>query len=143
MISTVAVDLRGHSNCISTRRHVSIVVVLLDVAAGVVLHTRFTSHPCHSSAIEAQLVLIFFHLEVDGPLLQLLQAHALIESMLDFVDHIVIRLVSLAIVVILVPHIGQVLHIWLELLEEDEAEGDECFRLNVLQVLGLLHRIDV
>ena len=80
---------------------------------------------------------------MDGPLLQLLQAHALIESMLDFVDHIVIRLVSLAIIVILVPHIGQVLHIWLELLEEDEAESDECFRLDVLQVLGLLHRIDV
>ena len=143
MISTVAVDLRGHPNCVSTRRHVSIVVVLLDVAARVVLHTRFASHPGHSSAIEAQLVLVFFHLEVDGPLLQLLQAHALIESMLDFVDHIVIRLVSLAIVVILVPHIGQVLHVGLELLEEDEAEGDECFRLDVLQVLGLLHRIDV
>ena len=63
--------------------------------------------------------------------------------MLDFVDHIVIRLVSLAIVVILVPHIGQVLHVGLELLEEDEAESDECFRLNVLQVLSLLHRIDV
>ena len=63
--------------------------------------------------------------------------------MLDFVDHIVIRLVSLAIVVILVSHIGQVLHVWLELLEEDEAEGDECFRLDILQVLGFLHRIDV
>ena len=63
--------------------------------------------------------------------------------MLDFVDHIIIRLVSLAIVVILVPHIGQVLHVGLELLEEDEAESYECFRLDVLQVLGLLHRIDV
>ena len=63
--------------------------------------------------------------------------------MLDFVDHIVIRLVSLAIVVILVLYIGQVLHVGLELLEEDEAESDECFRLDVLQVLGLLHRIDV
>ena len=143
MIGTIAVDLRGHSNCISTRRHVSIVVVLLDVAAGVVLHARLASHPCHSTTIEAQLVLVFFHLEVDGPLLQLLQAHALIESMLDFVDHIVIRLVSLAIVVILVLYIGQVLHVGLELLEEDEAESDECFRLDVLQVLGLLHRIDV
>ena len=63
--------------------------------------------------------------------------------MLNFVDHIVIRLVSLAIVVILVLYIGQVLHVGLELLEEDEAESDECFRLDVLQVLGLLHRIDV
>ena len=80
---------------------------------------------------------------MDGLLLQLLQSHALIESMLDFVDHIVIRLVSLAIVVILVLYIGQVLHVGLELLEEDEAESDECFRLDVLQVLGLLHRIDV
>ena len=78
-----------------------------------------------------------------GSLLQLLQTHALIESMFDFMDHIVIRLVSLAIVVILVPHIRQVLHVGLELLEKDEAEGDECFRLDVLQVLGLLHRIDV
>ena len=80
---------------------------------------------------------------MDGLLLQLLQAHALIESMLDFVDHIVILLVSLALVVILVPHIRQILHVWLELLEKDEAEGDECFRLDVLQILGLLHRIDV
>ena len=100
-------------------------------------------HSCHSTTIEAQLVLIFFHLEVDGPLLQLLQAHAIIESIFDFMDHIVVLLISLAIVVILVPHIGQVLHVGLELLEKDEAESDECFRLNILQVLGLLDRIDV
>ena len=119
------------------------VIILLDVAARVVLHALLAGHTCHSSTIEAQLVLVFFHFEVDSPLLQLLQAHALIESMFDFMDHIVIRLIGLAIVVILVPHIGQVLHVGLELLEKDEAESDECFRLHILQVLGLLDRIDV
>ena len=41
------------------------------------------------------------------------------------------------------PHIGQVLHVGLELLEENETEGDQGLRLDILKVLGLFHRIDV
>ena len=144
LINTVAtIYLRGHTNGLSSRRYISIVVILLDIPTRIVLHTLLVASHATRPPIEAQFVLVFLHLEVDSALLQLCQTLALIEGVLDLVDHIIVAHVSLAPVVILVPHIRQILHVWLELLEKDEAEGDECFRLHVLQILGLLHRIDV
>ena len=144
LINAVAtIYLRGHSNGLSSRRHISIVIILLDIPTRIVLHTLLVTSHASRPTIEAQLVLVFLHPEVDSALLQLCQTLALIEGVLDLVDHIIVAHVGLALVVILVPHIGQVLYVRLELLEENETEGDQGLRLDILQVLGLLHRVDV
>ena len=55
-------------------------------------------------------------------LLKLLQPCTVVEDMLDLVDHIGLGSVRVLFdVVLLVSEIGQVLHIWLQLLQQHQA----------------------
>ena len=45
-------------------------------------------------------------------------------------------------VVLLVTHVRQVLNVWLQLLEEDEAKGNKSLMLDILYVFSFLNSIN-
>lgn len=50
---------------------------------------------------------------------------------------------EVSLVVCLVFRVRELLNVWLELLKEDQAEGNERFRLDIFQILGVFDLIDV
>ena len=69
---------------------------------------------------------------------------ALIHRIFNFVDDVGIGCVLvLPHVVFLVFHVGKVLHVWLQLLEQDQAEGDQCLAVHLTYILSILDRINI
>ena len=80
-----------------------------------------------------------------GPRAKLVQTRARIHDILDFLDNTILHsaIIHFPMIILLVLHIWQVLHVWLQLLQKDEAKGYKCLRLDVLEVFCFLDGVDI
>lgn len=77
-------------------------------------------------------------------LFKLLQSCTVVEHMLDLVDHICIRTCRILFnVVLLVSKVRQILHVWLQLFKQNQAQSHKSLLINISQVISLLYSIDV
>ena len=76
--------------------------------------------------------------------LHFLQGCAGIKGMFHLMDHVVCtKVITLTHVILLVFNIGEVLNVWLQLLEQDKAEGYQSLFINITQVFSFFHGIDI
>ncbi len=107
-----------------------------------VLHVSARSHLV---PLKAQFLLVVFHFQVHWPGTQLVQALTRVHHVFDFVDHTVLDscILGFPLVVLLVLHIGKVLHVGLQLLEKNETESYQSLSVYLLQIFSFLHSSDV
>ena len=108
------IKLRIHAHGLATCRYVGshTLIEILDVTAGVVLHHAavLIVRACsHLVPLEAQLLLIVFHFQVDRARAQFVQPLTRVHHVFDFLDYVVVVcsscIVDFPLIVLLVLHI--------------------------------------